>query len=239
MAIPKYLILDLDDTILDYSAPGEAVWKRLFAEYAQRMEIPAEQLSKAVNIRRRWYWSDAERFREGRLDLGKARRFFIRLAFEDLGRTDLETADLLADTFTRDREDAVRPFEGAVEALERFRGEGARMALLTNGEASVQRAKLARFDLEKYFTAMRFESEAGFGKPDPRAHRAALAALGAAPRETWMIGDDWPCDINPAKALGMRAAWIHNPEDQRKKPADLIVGSLRELAGLWLGVERR
>jgi len=233
MPIPSFLVIDLDDTILDYSAPGEAVWKRLYREFAPRMDMPLEQLQKAIDASRTWYWSDADRFREGRLDLKKARRIFIRDAFAKLGRTDWETADDLADAFTREREIAIQPFEGAMDALNLFRQSGSRMILLTNGESSMQRAKIERFGLAGYFQSILIESEAGFGKPDPRAHRAALAALGVEPQSVWMIGDDWECDIAPAMALGMRAAWICDGVKAAGKPADLIIPSLPLLADRW------
>jgi HAD superfamily hydrolase (TIGR01549 family) len=233
MPIPPFLVLDLDDTILDYNSTGEAVWKRLFMDFAPRMGIPVEQLQKAVNDSRQWYWSDPDRFREGRLDLKTARRKITHGAFEKLGQTDWKTADELADAFTLEREIVVRPFEGAMEALDLFRRSGARMVLLTNGESSMQRAKIDRFRLEGYFLAILIEGEAGFGKPDPRAHRAALAALGAEPPAAWMIGDDWDCDIAPAMGMGMRAAWIRDGEKSTGKPADLIVPSLQLLADRW------
>jgi len=233
MAIPAHLVLDLDDTILDYSAPAEKVWTRLYDEFARRMDLPVVQLQRAVDESRRWYWSDPDRFREGRLDLKRARRVFLRDAFGKLGRTDLTTADELADAFTREREIVVRPFDGAVEALEVFQSNGACMVLLTNGEASLQRAKLERFGLARFFRAILIESETGVGKPDPLAHRAALASLGAAPQQAWMIGDDLEFDIRPAKALGMRAVWICDPPAVNAGMADFTIPSLRVLASRW------
>jgi len=233
MPVPPFLVLDLDDTILDYTATGEAVWKRLFREFAPRMELPLERLQLTVDASRRWFWSDPDRFREGRLDLKKARRLLIRDAFTRLGRTDWETADELADSFTRERELAVHPFDGAIGALALFRQSGARMVLLTNGESSMQRAKIERFQLAGFFQSILIESETGIGKPDLRAHRAALAALGTEPRSAWMVGDDWECDIVPAKSLGIRAAWIHDPSAAAGRSADFMVSSLRELADRW------
>jgi HAD superfamily hydrolase (TIGR01509 family) len=233
MPIPSHLVIDLDDTILDYSAPGEAVWKRLYRDFAPRMDIPLEQLQKAIDASRTWYWSDPERFREGRLDLKRARRLLIRDAFAKLGRSDWETADELADAFTREREIVVSPFEGVIDALNLFQRSGSHMILLTNGESSMQRAKIERFRLTGYFHSILIESEAGFGKPDPRAHRAALAALGVEPQSAWMIGDDWECDIGPAGALGMRTAWICDGADAAGKPADLTIPSLQILADRW------
>jgi putative hydrolase of the HAD superfamily len=233
MPIPLFLVLDLDDTILDYTSTGEAVWTRLFLEFAPRMGIPVGQLQQAIDSSRKWYWSDPDRFREGRLDLKKARRLILHDAFGKLGRTDWETADELADAFTREREIAVQPIDGAIDALNQFRRSGVRMVLLTNGESSMQRAKIERFRLEEYFLSILIESETGVGKPDPRAHRAALAALAADPQNAWMIGDDWDCDIAPAMALGMRAAWICNEAKAAGKTADLIVPSLQLLADRW------
>jgi putative hydrolase of the HAD superfamily len=232
MPIPKHLVLDLDDTILDYSAPAEALWPRLYREFARKMDFPEERLKRAADESRRWYWSDAERFREGRLDLKRARRMIIRRAFEQLGRTDFRTADELADAFSREREIVVRPFDGAVDALERILRAGARMVLLTNGESSLQRAKVERFHLARFFRAVLIESETGIGKPDPRAHRAALEALGVPPAQAWMIGDDLEFDIRPARALGMRAAWIADPA-RGKEDADVAVPSLRALVDGW------
>jgi putative hydrolase of the HAD superfamily len=237
MLIPSFIILDLDDTILDYSAPGEKIWKRLYGEYSRRLEIPVAQLQRVVDDSRRWYWSDVDRFREGRLDLKRARRIFLRDAFGKLGRTDWETADEFADTFTRDRETAVQPFDGAIDALQAFRSGGSRMALLTNGESSVQRAKIERFRLAPFFDAVFIESETGIGKPDPRAHRAALASLGVEPPQAWMIGDDLEFDIRPAKALGMLTAWIHDPAGGPTDAADCSVPSLRALARQWRSLE--
>ncbi|MBN1438466.1 MAG: HAD family hydrolase [Anaerolineales bacterium] len=233
MPIPEKLILDLDDTILDYSAPAEALWPRLFRTYAERMGIPAARLQEAVDASRRWYWSDADRFREGRLDLKRARRFFIRRGFEQLGRTDFATADELADVFTREREIVVRPFGGAVEALERIRRAGSRTALLTNGESSIQRAKIERFRLAEYFDAILIEGERGIGKPDPRAFQAALEALDARPEGTWMIGDDPEYDIRPAKDLGMRAARIGKPPPAAGNGPDPSFPSLQALVDHW------
>ena len=233
MALPRQIIFDLDDTILDYSAPAERLWTELYPVYAAKAGVPVDQLRRAVDAKRRWYWSDLDRFREGRLDIARARRIFVRAGFESLGMKDYPMADEMADDFSRERELVVRPFDGAIEALEILRSGGAAMVLLTNGEARLQRAKIERFGLERFFRAILIESETGVGKPDPRAHQAALAALGAAPQQTWMAGDDLEFDIRPAKALGMRAAWIRNSADGEENPADVVIPSIRILVEQW------
>ena len=64
-------------------------------------------------------------------------------------------------------------------------GMGVRLALITNGAAAPQRAKVVRFDLTHRFHHIQIEGEHGFGKPEERAYRHALQTLGVAPEDTW------------------------------------------------------
>lgn len=233
MPLPAHIIFDLDDTIVDYSSPAERVWKELYPIYARKAGVPVEQLAQAVDEKRRWYWSDLDRFREGRLNIEQARRIFVRAGFEQLGLKADGLADELADAFSREREVGIQPFTGALDALETLLSAGAAMAMLTNGDARLQRAKIERFGLERFFRTILIESETGVGKPDPRAHRAALAALGAKPETAWMVGDDLEFDVRPAKALGMRAAWIREPAGPAENPADVTLPSIRLLVEYW------
>ncbi len=210
ISLPPFLLFDLDDTILSFSAAGDACWEILCAEYAPRLGdmVPADLLA-GINAVRRWYWSDPGRHQWGRMNMQEARRGIVRLAFEQLHLDAPQFADELADAFTCQREELVRPFPGAVETLQALHRQATRMVLITNGDARVQRTKINRFGLEPYFDPILIESEFGVGKPDPRPFLHALACLGAAPGETWMVGDDLEYDMRPALALGMGAVWVN------------------------------
>ncbi|MGH2490854.1 MAG: HAD family hydrolase, partial [Candidatus Limnocylindria bacterium] len=52
-------------------------------------------------------------------------------------------------------------------------------ALVTNGAPDIQREKLGRTTLARYFSAIVISAEVGFGKPDPRIFQIALDAIGA------------------------------------------------------------
>ena len=64
------------------------------------------------------------------------------------------------------------------------------MALITNGAAEPQRAKVVRFALEHRFDHIQIEGEHGFGKPEERAYNHAMEVLDVGPEETWMVGDN-------------------------------------------------
>ena len=60
-------------------------------------------------------------------------------------------------------------FPDAHEVIDALRARGLKLALVTNGEAQLQRAKISRFDLAGRFDHVQIEGEHGFGKPEERA----------------------------------------------------------------------
>ena len=131
------------------------------------------------------------------------------------------------------RDEAVTPFRGALAALERLRGRGVRLALLTNGSTEKQWEKIRRFGLAGFFDHIQVEGDLGFGKPEARAFRYALSAVDVRPEETWMVGDNLLADIDGAQRAGIFAVWCDahgNGLDTRAGVTpDRIVHSLDEL----------
>ncbi len=136
------------------------------------------------------------------------RREIVRRA---LGRLDLPyspVAEAMADRLTALRDEAIRPFPGALETLGRLQETGIRLALLSNGDGPTQRGKIERFALKGYFDHIQIEGEFGVGKPEERAFRNALTALDAEPGEAWMVGDNLEADILGAQQVGVHAIWV-------------------------------
>lgn len=207
--LPPVMFLDLDDTILRSSAVANECWERACVMFAPRLENVCEtNLIAAINASRRWFWSDPQRHRSGRLNLTAARRQVVQHAFTQLNINSGHIANQLADTFTRTREHLVRPFPGAMDSLRGIRRRGVRTALLTNGSAEFQRQKIQRFGIAPFFDLILIESEFGIGKPDQRVFRHALQFFRAQPKEAWMIGDDLEKDILPAQQMGIPTVWV-------------------------------
>lgn len=209
---PRVILLDLDDTILSYSAGNEEHWDELALEFAPRLGIGAQALSDALEAARRWYWGDPVRNDRGRLDMVGSRRGIVAEALRRLELVSPELGDELADRYTWEREARMAPFPGAIEKLREWRAAGIPLALCTNGHPSFQRAKLERFDLEPFFEAILVEGELGFGKPDRRVFEAALTRLAAHPGEAWMVGDNLSADVAGAQAVGVHAVWVDHRE---------------------------
>lgn len=212
--LPPVMLLDLDDTILRFSAVTEESWRYAYAAFASQLsEIDTEAFLTNINKHARWYWSDAERGRQGRLDLATARRLIVRAALADFREGGDQLADATADTYGVRRDELVRPFPGAVETLAQLRYRGIRLALVTNGAGRDQRRKIERFQLASFFDEIFIEGELGYGKPDLRVFRLALARLGITPEDAWMIGNDLEMDIAPATSLGITSIWVDHASE--------------------------
>ena len=206
---PQALLLDLDDTIINYGGGAEGSWREVCVLAAREVAtLDAMTLFTEIDRVRTWYWSDAERHREGRADLRAASARIAQQALLEWGYDRPELARRIAERYRDLREAAVDIFPGAVDALERLRAHGVRLGLLTNGTGPDQRRKIDRFDLARHFDCIQIEGEFGCGKPDPRVYVAALAALGTRPEASWMVGDNLEWDVAAPQRVGLSGIWL-------------------------------
>jgi len=231
MTNPAAILFDLDDTILNDTGSTQACWETACNTYAPQLgAISAAELLGAIETYRRWYWADPERHRQGRLDLSQARRHIVMTAMQRLGLDAPEIASQLADYHTALREQELALFPGALQVLRRTQEQGIRAALITNGSATAQRQKVERFALASYFQCVVIEGEYGCGKPDPAVYRFALEQLGAAPEQSWMIGDNLEWDVAAPQRLGIWSIW--NDVAGRGLPANSAVQPNRIVNGI-------
>lgn len=195
------------------------------------------QVVKAIQTQARDFWSDRERHRIWRVRLPESRRKVVATAFASLAKDGLSLPDelglRLADRFTRYAEEQIDIFHDAHEVLGALRERGFRLALITNGAAGPQRAKVERFNLVHRFDHLQIEGEAGFGKPEERAYLHAMEKLDVGPQDTWMVGDHLEWEVVAPQKLGIFAVWFDHharglPQDSDIRP-DMIVASLTEL----------
>jgi HAD superfamily hydrolase (TIGR01509 family) len=205
--LPAALLFDLDDTLVLFDGTTKAAWEETCALFAPEIGRDPEELYSAIRAHARWYWSDPDRHREGRLMLEEARRFLVTETLQKIGIPDAALAARLADHYSALQESLVVLLPGTEETLAFFTDRGVKLALLTNGNAILQRRKIERFRLNRFFSHFFIEGELGFGKPDPRVFAAALRALAAKTEETWCVGDNLEWDVAGAQACGIFGVW--------------------------------
>jgi putative hydrolase of the HAD superfamily len=234
MTLPKAVLLDLDDTILDDSGNALPCWRAACDDHASELgDIDSAALHDAIERVRAWFWSDAERHRVGRLDLHAASCEVIGRACDQVGLGRSSVIAKMATSYLARRDATIKPFPEAVETVRWLREAGCRLALVTNGAAIAQRSKVDRFALADLFDAILIEGEVGYGKPDPRVYERALDALGVEGPDAWMVGDNLDWDVGPPQRLGVFGIWVDRlgrgqPAGNPVKP-DRIIRRLAEL----------
>ena len=228
------MLVDLDDTILAYDNVAKDAWLSVCGRHVDKVPgWTVEELVAGIDSYRRWFWSDADRHRRGRLNMVNVRHDVVLGAFKQMGIDAPEVAREVGDDYAHEREKRVRPFPGAIETLETLQGAGVRMAMITNGNSRTQRAKIDRFDLGPYFEHIQIEGEFGTGKPDRRVYLHALRRLGARASDAWMIGDNLEWEVAAPQRLGITGIWVDSrgrgvPAGSRVRP-DRILRSFREV----------
>ena len=233
-ALPKAILFDMDDTILDSSSAMDEAWSAVCEAVAPALDGPvAQALLEAMRKERRWFFSDPNRHRRGRLDPNTALVELCSGALARVGVEDPAVAVEMSERFTAQRVRMTRPFDGALEALRRLLDEGVRLALVTNGSARIQRAKIERLGLEQYFHHVQIEEEFGAGKPERHVYLHALSRVSAEPDQAWMVGDNLEWEVEAPQRLGMIGIWVDTHGDGLPDGTDIrpdrIVRSIMEL----------
>jgi len=238
--LPRAILIDLDDTILSAFGRGPSQWRRVVAAFAEHLEPhPPDEVVEAMLAYSRYLWADEMRHKHWRHRIGEARRHIVAHAFAELcakhGRAapPPEICDAVADRFNELQHAELGMFPGAHETLDRLKELEVKLALVTNGAAAPQRAKVERFALTHRFDHIQIEGEHGFGKPEEQAYRHALQSLGVAAHEAWMVGDNLEWEVAAPQRLGIYAIWYDGygvglPPGSPIRP-DRIIRALPEL----------
>jgi putative hydrolase of the HAD superfamily len=236
---PRAILFDLDDTILSAYGRPEPAWLAVAEEFTSDIApLSPVEVVQAILDQARVFWGDAASHKHWRMRLFEARREIVAAAFAALAQRGRpapgrDVGDQFADRFSQAREEQTALFPGAHEVIDAVKARGLRLALVTNGEAPIQRAKVERFELAHRFDHVQIEGEHGFGKPEERAYLHAMQALGVGPEETWMVGDNLEWEVVAPQRLGIYAVWHDHigrglPPGSDARP-DLIVRALAEL----------
>jgi putative hydrolase of the HAD superfamily len=124
-----------------------------------------------------------------------------------------------------------RPYPDTLAALDKLR-KSYKLGLITNvGRPGYERLN-ADYDLKAHFDCLIPSYELGVVKPDPLMFRRALDLAGARPDEALMVGDNVSDDVEPARALSMRAVLL----DRRNRFPD-FPGRVTDLAQLMSSLQ--
>lgn len=188
----RFVLFDLDDTLVD-SKTALRAWSADFAaEYVRAEHVPGGDAASDVF---------------GRVDAAASWSEFVA---EARGRYGITASDdeLIAHVA------AVYPGKFVLEpevvrGLAELRAAGWRLGIVTNGTTLVQQAKVDSVALREHVDVVVDSEGAGHRKPDRRIFELAADKLGVElGPHGWMVGDRLDTDVAGGAAAGLRTTWI-------------------------------
>jgi putative hydrolase of the HAD superfamily len=230
VALPRAVVFDLDDTLLDTSGLEREMLVGLCK--AVNEELPGVEFDHLRTRFRNGRDDLYQRVLAGEIDIATYRRLHLIAVCEPWG----EPSEALHETAVRLRDEQLgrsRFVEHAIELVRELRSAGVTTGLLTNGPSWMQRRKVELLGLDAELDAIGISEELGASKPDPAAFSATLELMGAEPAHTVMVGDHLDWDVRGALAAGMRGAiWVAGDDDEREPPPGALkVARLGEVPG--------
>lgn len=122
-------------------------------------------------------------------------------------------------------------FPGAVAALDRFAGEGWRLAVCTNKLERLSRELLVALGIADRFAVIAGQDTFGVRKPDPRHLTETILRAGGDPRAAIMVGDS-EIDVATARAAALPVVGVtfgYSPVPMTELRPDRVIDHFDQL----------
>ena len=198
------IAFDLDDTLFDHRGSAAAAC----LDWCSELGMESTSLEKEAT---RWLALEAEAFelyRSGQISFQDQRRLRIRQFLPDADHWGDEQADRAFAAYLSLYRSRWSAFPDAAPALAVLRENGHHLCVFTNGDRAQQHEKVKAIGLELLIDGLFVSSELPAPKPDPSSFSAVATAMGAAPSECLMVGDNLATDVLSAARCGWGALWL-------------------------------
>ena len=221
----EFLLLDLDDTILDFHKAERLAIAKTFRSFGID---PTEEVLSRYHVINKHCWEQLEKNVWTR-DEVLVRRF--ELLFAEYGVNCDGAA--VAKAYEKNLSIGHYFLPGAEEAVDAL-SKKYRLFLASNGTASVQKGRMTSANLYRFFETVFVSQEIGHNKPSRVYFEACFARIPGFDREKAMIvGDSLSSDIRGGINAGIRTVWV-NPghRDCGETKPDYEIESLSQLEAL-------
>lgn len=225
----KNIYFDLDRTLWDYETNSEKTLYVLVERFAPQL------LSRFNEFLTIYYQINEElwlQYRDGKLKKEVLRIKRFSDAFMQMGLTQADFCEQLADDYISESPLKTALFPHAIDILEYLKSKNYRLFLLTNGFKEVQVVKIKHSGLEPFFEKMITSEEAGYQKPHAKIFEYALKTVNAKKKESLMVGDDLENDIYGAQSFGIDAVFFNPKGIPHEENPVFEIQSLLELKQL-------
>ena len=219
------VLIDLDDTLLDFGAASDSSLRNLFAELGHPLSDAEVARFEEINGA---CWKALERKEITRAELSKKR--FADFSAE-LGLTDIDPLDLNS-RFRLGLSKSAVLIPGALE-LCRTLSEKVDLYVVTNGFIDTQAQRMKAAGLEGLFKGVFASHAMGYEKPDARYFDAVFEAIGRDKiPQTILLGDSLSSDMKGGRAYGLTTCWFNPKGKEDTVGCDHQIGRLEDFLPL-------
>jgi len=196
-----WLLFDLDNTILNFDKAMDYAFHKTISDY----QIPKDENHFSINHKiNKACWADLEKgiITQDELRTLRMERFLLAINAE---ASPIE----FSETYHFNLSDKIFYMENAKDFIEKWSKEFP-MALVTNGLKEIQRTRLAKSDLGKYFKHIVISDEIGVAKPHTGFFDFVFEKIDFPKKEkTLIIGDSLSSDIRGGNDYGIHTCWLN------------------------------
>ena len=222
----EFLLLDLDDTILDFHKAERIAIAKTFRDFGVD---PTEEVLHRYHLINKSCW---ERLETGEWTREQVLVNRFDMLFAEVG----VEADATACARAYEKNLSIGHYflPGAQEAVDAL-SKKYRLFLVSNGTASVQKGRLTSANLYPYFEKVFVSQELGHNKPSIEYFEKAFAQIpDFDPKKAIIVGDSLTSDILGGIHAGIYTCWV-NPNHLPKRediPADYEIEGIYQLEAL-------
>ncbi len=223
----KYILIDVDDTVLDFQLCSKSsmqnACKEAEIQFSEDFFNTFQRVTRAL-------WDRIEASEFTRSELHDVR---FNMIFKELGIDfDGEKFETL---YQKNFFESHITIDGAKELLE-WLSKRFTVCAASNASVAQQKNRLSKAGLLPYFTHLFMSDDIGHQKPSRLFFEHALNTLGAEPSEVLMIGDSMSADIAGGAQCGLHTClfWRKKDTPKGKLPPKYQVEKLSDIIKLSL-----
>ena len=197
----RAIFIDIDDTLLDYIPCCREAFELALPEHPEYFDLFFEISGRL--------FSEAE---HGLHTIAEVMELYPKEFIATIGYPP-EAVDPFKHAFRAAWGKTHTLVPGAKEMLENLQAKGYRLFAASNSFGNLQRSRLEKAGILKYFEDTYISMDIGYDKPDIRFYQEALRRCGLQAKEVLMIGDSMTTDVIGAQKAGMDALFFDRQKD--------------------------
>ena len=198
----KGVLLDLDNTLYDYSKSHKAGLKSILDYCENNFDISKSEALSAFNYGRHKVHIEL-------IETASShnRLLYIQKMLESLEISPFKHALKLYNAYWDTFLEEMKLYDGVVDFLEKYNGK---ICIVSDLTAHIQYRKIQKLNIGKYIHFIVTSEESGREKPHAYPFMLALQKLKLTNKEVFMVGDSFKKDIVGALNMGIESYWLNS-----------------------------